>query len=89
MIKKTDFQSEHITSATCDCCGKDMLDRLHNLGDHMKIGGHQKGQLLEAVVYIPCMEEKLKFVIIENQMKPSFKNNKLKINKLNKKTKKD
>lgn len=33
--------------------------------------------------------EKLKFVIIENQMKPSFKNNKLKINKLNKKTKKD
>ncbi len=42
MIKKTDFQSEHITSATCDCCGKDMLDRLHNLGDHIIIGSSKE-----------------------------------------------
>ena len=67
MIKKTDFQSEHITSATCDCCGKDMLDRLGFMGDHMTIGGHQNGQHLEAVVCIPCMEEKLSFINIQRK----------------------
>lgn len=67
MIKKTEFHSEHITSATCDCCGKDMLDRLGFMGDHMTIGGHQNGQHLEAVVCIPCMEEKLSFINIQRK----------------------
>lgn len=67
MIKKTDFQSEHITSATCDCCGKDMLDRMGFMGDHMTIGGHQNSKHLEAVVCIQCMEEKLNFINIQRK----------------------
>lgn len=64
MIKKTQFASEHIAEAICDCCGKNMLSKFHGLGDHMTIGGYQNGKHLEAVVCIPCMEEKFTFVKI-------------------------
>lgn len=68
MIKTNHIGFEKITEATCDCCGKEIkLNMIGNLEDHLTIGGNYKGQLLEAIVCIPCMEEKFSFVNIQKK----------------------
>lgn len=64
MIHKTEAQQEFITGATCDCCGQPIKANFGHLEDHMTIGGYHNGKLLEAVVCIKCMEEKLSFIKI-------------------------
>ncbi len=65
MIKKSENQFEQIQSAECDCCGKGIEVNLGNLTDHLRIGGYQDGKLLDAIVCIPCVEEKLQFINIQ------------------------
>lgn len=65
MIKKNKISYDEILEATCDCCGKQLkLDLLGRVEDHMTIGGYQNGKILEAVVCVPCMTEKLTFITI-------------------------
>lgn len=65
MIKKKENTFDEIISATCDCCGNEIKKNfLNQLEDHMIIGGRQDGKVLDAVVCIPCMEEKLSFIKI-------------------------
>lgn len=66
MIKKKPIEFNRIIEVTCDCCGKEMpLDLLGNLPDHVMIGGKKDGMGLDAIVCIPCMEEKMGFINIQ------------------------
>ena len=69
MIKKTEATFERITGATCDCCGNDIpfMNKYNGLDDHLTIGGRHNGKILEAVVCIKCMEEKLSFINIQRR----------------------
>lgn len=67
MIKKTETQFEHVQSAECDCCGKSIQVNYGRISDHLSIGGYQDGKLLEAIVCIPCVEEKLQFINIQKK----------------------
>ncbi|MEK6829040.1 MAG: hypothetical protein AABY15_02855 [Nanoarchaeota archaeon] len=68
MIEKTEAQFEHIKKATCDSCGENIpLNVVGQLPDHVKIGGHHEGKLLEAIVCIKCMEDKLSFIKIQSR----------------------
>ena len=65
-IKPVEF--EKIIEATCDCCGKPIkVDLIGRLEDHLIIGGNYRGKLLDAIVCIPCMEEKMSFINIQKK----------------------
>lgn len=68
MIKKTEAQFEQIVSANCDCCGGKIDVNFGDLGDHVSIGGHKNGKLLEAIVCIKCLDEKLNFIKISEKV---------------------
>lgn len=65
MIKKQPFYGERTLSAYCDCCEVDIMDKYGRLEDHVKIEGYRDGKLLEAVVCIKCVDEKLGFIKIQ------------------------
>ena len=66
MIKIKPVEFEKIIEATCDCCNKPIkVDLIGRLEDHLIIGGHYRGKLLDAIVCIACMEEKLAFINIQ------------------------
>jgi len=68
MIKIKPVEFEKIIEATCDCCNKPIkVDLVGRLEDHLIIGGHYRGKLLDAIVCIPCMEEKLSFINIQKK----------------------
>lgn len=67
MITRIPAHPEVIKSATCDCCGRDIKNNFGHLEDHMEIGGYQDGKLLEAIVCIPCVTEKLQFINIQRK----------------------
>lgn len=70
MIRRQYATEERILGATCDCCGADIkLNRYYGggLDDHLMIGGFQGGKILEAIVCIKCMEEKLGFINIQRK----------------------
>lgn len=68
MINKTKNEFERITSASCDSCGDNIkLDIIGRLPDHMTIGGYHEGMLLEAIVCIKCMNDKLGFINIQKK----------------------
>lgn len=67
MIKTQSSQSEKILEATCDCCGNQIPVQFGNLTDHLRIGGYHDGKLLDAIVCIKCMEEKLSFIKIQKK----------------------
>lgn len=70
MIKKTDAQIEHITEAICDCCGQNIPVNFGHISDHLRIGGYSQGKLLDAIVCIKCMDEKLSFIKIQKKNNP-------------------
>lgn len=67
MIKRQSSQEERILEATCDCCGTNIMDMYGRLNDHLKIGGYRDRKLLEAIVCIKCMDEKLGFINIQRK----------------------
>jgi hypothetical protein len=67
MINKSNTQFEQVISATCDCCNESIKVNYGSIEDHVKIGGYQNGQILEAIVCIKCMEEKLSFINIKRK----------------------
>ncbi len=68
-IKFIPMEFDRIVEATCDCCGKPIkVDLIGRLEDHLTIGGNCKGKLLDAIVCIPCMEEKLTFINIQKKV---------------------
>jgi len=67
MIEKTPAQFEQVKGATCDCCGEKIKANWGNLEDHLLIGGYHNGKILEAIVCIKCMEEKLSFINIQKK----------------------
>jgi len=67
MIEKREAQFEQIVGATCDCCGDKIKANFGNLEDHLLIGGYSKSKILEAIVCIKCMDEKLGFINIQKK----------------------
>lgn len=67
MIEKTPAELEKITGAKCDCCGSNIPVVFGQLGDHLKIGGYHNGKLLEAIVCIKCMKDKMAFIKIQEK----------------------
>lgn len=67
MIKKNDAQIEQIIEATCDCCGQNIPIKFGQISDHLRIGGYSEGKLLDAIVCINCMNEKLSFINIQKK----------------------
>lgn len=67
MIHKTPTQFEQITSAECDSCGEKIPVNFGELTAHVKIGGHHEGKLLDAIVCIKCMNEKMGFINIQKK----------------------
>jgi hypothetical protein len=67
MITKRPAQFEEIEKATCDCCGREIKVAFGHLDDHLAIGGYEDGKLLEAIVCIPCVKEKLQFINIQKK----------------------
>jgi len=65
MIKTKQPQLEQMIEATCDSCGNQIPIQFGNLADHLRIGGHHNGKLLDGIVCIKCMEEKLGFIKIQ------------------------
>jgi len=67
-IKSKPIEFDKIIEATCDCCGNHIkVDLAGRLEDHLIIGGHYRGKLLDAIVCIPCMEEKMGFINIQKK----------------------
>lgn len=67
-IKFKPNELNKVLEATCDCCGQPIKTSfVGELEDHLTIGGHHKGKLLDAIVCIPCMEEKLSFINIQKK----------------------
>ena len=65
-IVKKESIFDQIESATCDCCNKEIkLNMIGQLPDHATIGGYKNGLLLEAIICVDCLEDKLKFVNIK------------------------
>lgn len=68
MIKKEPAQFERITEANCDCCGNEIQTIYGGLTeDHLIFSGWQKGKILNAIICIKCMEEKLSFINIQKK----------------------
>lgn len=68
MIKKNETQFERIIEAKCDSCGNNIkVDMVGRLEDHLLIGGYKNGKILEAIVCIPCVKEKMSFINIQER----------------------
>ncbi len=68
MIKFKPDEFGKITEAICDCCkNKIKINLIGKLEDHLIISGYSKGKLLDAIICIPCMEEKLNFINIQKR----------------------
>lgn len=66
MIEYSAETFRRVIKATCDCCGEEIKkNMIGQLEDHLVIGGHEKGKLLDAVVCLPCVEEKMSFINIQ------------------------
>ncbi len=60
-LRKTDTEFAKITGATCDCCDKELSkDFLGRIENHMMIKGYIGSRVKEALICIPCIEDKFK-----------------------------
>lgn len=67
MIKTKQPKLEQVIEASCDICENQIPTQFGHITDHLRIGGYHKGQLLDGIVCIKCMEEKLGFINIQRK----------------------